>query len=84
MSQNCRIKPPQNCKLVKAVPVQIYEIYLSDGSLLMRTLMYTVGNRSRPEAIRISEELKNEYLSKYKFREDHRGIDFYWWIHSKK
>lgn len=84
MSQNCRIRPRQNCTLVKAKPVQIREIYLEDGSLLMRTLLYTVGSRSYPECIKISEDLKNKYLSEYSFREDHRGIDFTWWIHSKK
>lgn len=84
MSQNCKIKSRFNCKLVPAVPVQIYEHYLEDGSLLMRRLVYSVGHRNTHESVSISEELKKLYLQQYKFRENHIIGARYYWIHSKK
>lgn len=84
MSQNCKIKSRFNCKVNKAVPVMISEVYCLTGPLIHRMLYFSVGGRNRPESIPISEEIKNKYLSEYKYRQDHRNGDFTWWIHSKK
>lgn len=84
MSQNCKVRNKFNCRVVETRPIQIVRHWLSDGSLLMTTLYYSVGCRTMPQHSRINQEILDWYLSNYNFREESRKGETTWHIHSKK
>lgn len=84
MSRNCKIRNKFNCNVVEAKPIQIVRHFLSDGSMLMTTLYYSIGHRNRPNHCSINQELLDWYLQNYNFRLEERKGERTWHIHSKK